>query len=696
MGNPVSPGLTIDQLQRFVKRLKEIKPNDKNQYLYSGKTYTKAAWNNFVGGFESRLKEMKETPRPGGGSQVFSPAGQAQLEKDAEIIRIDKLGQSVWRFVQSLKRESDKSLSVPEQNNLRQWIGFYEREMDRLETYANSLAAGGQIRNISGVKLVSLADAKKPFSAPSATPSASMNQPSAPATPPPADVTADISNITSKDQARQEITRLRERSNNLKGLIGERSGGTVLYYEAPGMVGMSKGQRDAIINNIEARITALNFKFFADTPAAAAEPTTPLVTTEPTIPSEPVAAVGGGRGEAVNIIGQPGGERPGVVVTPSPEVTPEVPVDETPDTTPPSDTATTPDATTRPVTPSPVTPSPSYTDPGTGVTYQPGEQVGGEDRTLPNGGAVVDGVYIPPGIDYTWLANQIPDDWKKAAQELYGAYYDMIKNDPQISNLLERAIKESWSDDKFQAELEKTNWWKTTTDNAKAFQILETTRPAEARARLDGSIATVREYAQNMGITLSAESLESLARTSIILDFNLAAQYQDAIGSEAIKSAGGMSQLRYGFVGNSIRESARKYGVALSDVTFNEWVNKIAVGAESTETFESYANQIARNLYPSLNNGFDRGLSFAQMTDPYAQVASRILEIPSSQVDFTDPKWAQAFTMRDEKGQPSQMSFGEWADYLRTTPSFGYEYTDQAVSKAYNVVSDLARAFGAG
>jgi len=198
-----------------------------------------------------------------------------------------------------------------------------------------------------------------------------------------------------------------------------------------------------------------------------------------------------------------------------------------------------------------------------------------------------------------------------------------------------------------------------------------------------------------LGVTLSTESLEGLARNAINLGFDMTAQIEDIVGSEAIRTAGGVSQLRYGYVGNSIRESARKYGVSLSDTTFNEWVNKIAVGAESTETFESYAQQVARNLYPALNNGFDRGLSFAQMTDPYAQVASRILEIPGAQVDFTNPKWAQAFTMKDDKGNPMQMSFGEWADYLRTDPSFGWEYTDDAKNRAYTVVNRLGELFGA-
>jgi hypothetical protein len=36
-----------------------------------------------------------------------------------------------------------------------------------------------------------------------------------------------------------------------------------------------------------------------------------------------------------------------------------------------------------------------------GSEYDPGEQVGGPDRRLDNGGAIVDGIYLPPGLDFS-------------------------------------------------------------------------------------------------------------------------------------------------------------------------------------------------------------------------------------------------------------------------------------------------------
>jgi hypothetical protein len=598
-GLPSTAGLTTAQLERFVDQLENVKANERGQFIFGGKTYTKAGWNNFVKGYKDQLRNM-EAQRDAsaeGGAYVFSAPGQAQLTRDAEILRVDELGRSVFRFVESLKKEADKTTSVAEQNNLRDWIRFYESEMKRLETYANSLSAGGAIRTIQDVNLISLDEAKRsrsgggfaqPGVAYGGVPGAGQAMPSGTSTP----FTPQPGQSVFGGQPIQPGTMVPGGSTTTVDLSG------VVFPETPTETGTS-----AVVGD---------------------------------------ADMGGG------MVAPPAGAVAG----------------------------------------------PSFTEPATGTTYQPGDQIGGEDRTLPNGGAVVDGIYIPPGIDYTWLGQQVPPDWEDAAKELYGAYYEMIKQYPELGTLLKNAIQQGWSGDKFDAELRQTNWWRTTSANTREWETLLIQDPASAQTQLDNRSALIRDTAQRLGITLSSESLARIAEDSIKLGLDLTSQLEDIVGAEALKSTNTVSQLRYGYVGNSIRESARKYGVGLSDITFNEWVNKIAVGAESIETFESYANQIARNLYPTLASGFDRGLSFGQMTDPYAQVASRILEIPTAQVDFTDPKWAQAFTMKNEKGEQVPMTFGEWSDYLRTNPSFGYEYTDDAVNKAYTVVNQLAELFG--
>ena len=288
----------------------------------------------------------------------------------------------------------------------------------------------------------------------------------------------------------------------------------------------------------------------------------------------------------------------------------------------------------------------------------------------------------------------VPTDWEAAAAEIYGGYYAIVKNIPEIKNLLLSAVQNGWSDNKFDYELKQTNWWKTTTSSAREWEVSRQLDPASAQTQIDNRVANIRQKALTKNLRLDDTTLAKLAEDSI--KFGWTEQVLDtAISSEALKTTTGVSELRQGFIGQNIRTTANAYGLPLSGTSFNEWVGKIATGQENEASFQAWALETSKNLYPSLAASFDRGLTFKQVTDPYAQAASRILEIPTSQIDFTDPKWAQAFTARDDKGQQMQMSFGEWNDYLRTNPAFGYEYTDGAKERAFTVVNRLAELFGA-
>ena len=87
-------------------------------------------------------------------------------------------------------------------------------------------------------------------------------------------------------------------------------------------------------------------------------------------------------------------------------------------------------------------------------------------------------------------------------------------------------------------------------------------------------------------------------------------------------------------------------------------------------------------------------VGFQQIVDPYREQAARLLEIDPDEIDFTQSEYVKALTYQDERGEQRPMSFTEFGDYIRQTRSFGYEYTDQARNKAYQVANDLANLFG--
>jgi hypothetical protein len=290
-------------------------------------------------------------------------------------------------------------------------------------------------------------------------------------------------------------------------------------------------------------------------------------------------------------------------------------------------------------------------------------------------------------------ATATPIDWEAAAKEQYGGYYAIIQGVPELGELLKKAVSEGWSDTKFTYELQQTKWYKTTSASTRTWDTNKQLDPASAQQQIDNRSATIRETALNLGVSLDDATISKLSEDSLRGSWDTQI-LNNAIGAEATKTTGGMSQLRTGFLGQQLKQTAADYGIQLSEQTFNTWVDKVARGQENAKSFEQYALTTSKALFPGIAAQLDQGLTFQQITDPYKQSAARTLEINPDTIDFTDPKWSKAITFTTDKGEQRPMNFNEWGNYLRSERSLGYEYTNEARSRAYQVTSGLANLFG--
>lgn len=324
-------------------------------------------------------------------------------------------------------------------------------------------------------------------------------------------------------------------------------------------------------------------------------------------------------------------------------------------------------------------------DPGMAPTTTAAVSDGGDGNGV---GGVGDVAVAPPVEDV-----MLPEDWEKAAEEQYGAYWAIFKYNPELKQILLDATMEDWSDTKFRAELEQTNWWKTTTQSARQFDMEEATDPATVQTKIDNRAAELQQIARTQGVTLSAATAAQIARDSLRGGWNYQT-YSTAVTSEAVKSTAGLSQLRAGKIGQDIRETAASYGISLSDTEINSYVNKFAVGEESNVSFEGKMREFAKVLYPSISNQIDAGSTFTDIVAPYRSKAAAILELNPDQIDFMDSKYLAAITKTNDKGEQSMMNAREWEQELRTNREFGYEFTQQAQSNAYSVADQIANLFG--
>jgi len=295
----------------------------------------------------------------------------------------------------------------------------------------------------------------------------------------------------------------------------------------------------------------------------------------------------------------------------------------------------------------------------------------------------------------TPYADAVPADWELAASEIYGAYFHIIKQDPIIAELVARAAFEEWEPDKFQYELEQTNWWKTTSANARQFDNEYARDPATVQADIDAYAADLRQSALDLNIRLTNEQLNKLAFDALRGGLK-AQQVINALGTLAIGSDEGVTALRYGFYGNKINELAANYGVSISDDEFGQLVNRFAVGQENEDSITSIFQTRATALFPALSERLMAGETFSQIVEPYRYRASQILDQDFAATDFMDnDSFAQAVTYIGDDGKQRPMTYTEWGQYLRSNREFGYEFTEEAQSRAYQVANSIADMFGA-
>jgi hypothetical protein len=365
-----------------------------------------------------------------------------------------------------------------------------------------------------------------------------------------------------------------------------------------------------------------------------------------------------------------------------------------------------PERAAEPVAEAPVTEEPSDAEPSglvSSVRISPGtEDIEPGELSRPTvtppvetdaggeGDGVSDGVLIE-----TPYADAVPEDWELAASEIYGAYFHIIKQDPQVAELIAQAAFEEWEPDKFQYQLEQTNWWRTTSEAVRKFDNLYARDPATAQADIDRYAQELKQDALDLNIRLTGEQLNQLAYDAIRGGMTKQ-QVTNALGMLATSSAEGVTSLRYGYYGNTINQLASNYGVSISDDEFNQLVDRFAVGQENEESLTSSFQAKATALFPALSERLMAGETFSQIVEPYRYRASQILGRDFASTDFMDnDSFSQAVTYVGDDGKERPMTYTEWGQYLRSNREFGYEFTDEAQSRAYMVANRIADIFGA-
>ncbi|HUR18898.1 MAG TPA: hypothetical protein VMZ51_08195 [Acidimicrobiales bacterium] len=284
-----------------------------------------------------------------------------------------------------------------------------------------------------------------------------------------------------------------------------------------------------------------------------------------------------------------------------------------------------------------------------------------------------------------------------ASREELKAQYPQLGwliDNPEIAPLFEQAYAEGWTAERFQAAVQATNWWRTSSEASRHYQSLQGTDPGEFQATLAETNQEIRSIAVNMGYgggLVNDAHFDWMANTAMSFGIKGAA-LQRFVADNLAQAIDGVPSSA---VRTDLYQMAASYGVDLDETTVRSWFREINAGRSTMDNFRSQMIEQAKALMPSLSEELDKGMTLDQITNPYRSQIAEMMEIDPGTINFMrDPKWRNVVAYVDPKtGATRKMSAVEMAKYVREQPE--WRKTKNALDSAAEIGERLLESFGA-
>jgi hypothetical protein len=284
-----------------------------------------------------------------------------------------------------------------------------------------------------------------------------------------------------------------------------------------------------------------------------------------------------------------------------------------------------------------------------------------------------------------------PNDPNSLVRQLYG-YMAWALDNPEVAAVLQQAAATGASPDVLKGMLEKTNWWKTTSDTDRQWQQLMAEDPASAQQQIAQKASTIRDALIQQGVSLDDNTINEIAQSSLRWQWT-SQEEKAALDSELMRSP----SILQSKVGTDYKALAGQYAVPLSDSTIQQWAAHSVSGVSSDEQYREYLVQQAGQRFAGNKNLTDflgQGGTVSQYFDPYKQYAAQILGVNPNTINLTDDKWVAAINARQADGSIGAMTYDQWIQYLKTDPRYNYKDTANGKQDQADLAQTIGQMFG--
>lgn len=274
----------------------------------------------------------------------------------------------------------------------------------------------------------------------------------------------------------------------------------------------------------------------------------------------------------------------------------------------------------------------------------------------------------------------------------YGWSMAVFEEFPALYKVFKTAIDNDWSESRFVAEIQDTQWFKQHSDTWRQATYLQLTDPKTYKQRVDESARKVHDLAGSLGISISTAQVREWGEQA--MKFGWDQSHLQKLMSKSVNIMG-----KHSSVGGSLAETQSKLeglafdnAVNISKPTMQTWLRQIVRGNATPQEYEQYIKKMAAAKFPNWRKEIEAGVSVAQLAEPYRQTMAELLEVNPTSVRLDDRKIRTALSTKDKDGNWSEMSMTDFEDLVRRDSR--WQYTDNAREQVSGIVASLAQTFG--
>lgn len=294
-------------------------------------------------------------------------------------------------------------------------------------------------------------------------------------------------------------------------------------------------------------------------------------------------------------------------------------------------------------------------------------------------------------LNYTGLgvfADFAVQDWVRSNYGAMGAYLDH----PEIGPILMRAGREAWTAERLTAQIQQTNFWKTTTDAQRQYDLLEKTDPATVTKNVDQMVVQINTLLSQEGAAgqLSEARVRELATTLLRNGASQDDVPRQVLAEVEFVSSPMQPVGRLGTRMSEVKAKADQYLIPVSDQAAFDWAKQIETGQSGVEAFDEYAKQIAKAQYGWMAERIDAGATVRQIADPIIQTLSQEWGVSGASLTAQDLAPTLAY---DDGNTTRVMNMSDAIKYARTDDRFWVDNA-KGEQEAARFVQQLASQFG--